>query len=120
MSKQLDEQTTRLLYAASRGDVATITLICEASFDPNHGDYDKRTALMVASMKGNTDVCRLLLKYKVCMLKRTILFERSLESNYSFLRFSFSYTFRRTPIWRICTGQLLVSSYVFNQSNDMI
>lgn len=74
MSKQLDEQTTRLLYAASRGDIATISLICESSFDPNHGDYDNRTALMVASMKGNADVCRLLLKYKVCMMYCTILF----------------------------------------------
>jgi Ankyrin repeat. len=65
MSKQLDDQTTRLLYAASRGDTATISLICESSFDPNHGDYDHRTALMVASMKGNTEVCRLLLNFKV-------------------------------------------------------
>lgn len=64
MSKQLDDQTTRLLYAASRGDTATISLICESSFDPNHGDYDNRTALMVASMKGNTEVCRLLLNFK--------------------------------------------------------
>lgn len=72
MSKQIDEQTTRLLYAASRGDIATISRICESSFDINHGDYDNRTALMVASMKGNTEVCHLLLKYKVCILHRPI------------------------------------------------
>jgi hypothetical protein len=29
MSKQLDDQTTRLLFAASRGDTATISLMCD-------------------------------------------------------------------------------------------
>eukprot|EP00934_Nitzschia_sp_Nitz4_P006676 Nitzschia sp. Nitz4//scaffold130_size63480//11956//14232//NITZ4_006241-RA/size63480-processed-gene-0.76-mRNA-1//1//CDS//3329535165//6666//frame0 len=64
MDKQLDDQTTRLLFAASRGDTATISLMCDQGFNPNNADYDNRTALMVASMKGNTDVVRLLLEYK--------------------------------------------------------
>jgi CRP-like cAMP-binding protein len=65
LSKQLDDQTTRLLFAASRGDTQTINLMCDQGFDPNSADYDNRTALMVASMKGNTNVVRLLLEYKV-------------------------------------------------------
>ncbi len=65
MNKQLDDQTTRLLFAASRGDTATIALMCDQGFDPNSADYDNRTALMVAGMKGNTDVVRLLLQYNV-------------------------------------------------------
>jgi CRP-like cAMP-binding protein len=65
MSKQLDDQTTRLLFAASRGDTSTISLMCDNGFNPNNADYDRRTALMVASMKGNTDVAKMLLEYKV-------------------------------------------------------
>jgi ankyrin repeat protein len=65
MSKQLDDQTTRLLFAASRGDTSTIALMCDQGFDPNNADYDSRNALMVAAMKGNTDVVRMLLEYKV-------------------------------------------------------
>jgi CRP-like cAMP-binding protein len=65
MSKQLDDQTTRLLFAASRGDTNTISLMCDHGFDANNADYDHRTALMVASMKGNTDVVKLLLECKV-------------------------------------------------------
>lgn len=63
MSKQLDDQTTRLLFAASRGDTITIALMCEQGFDANNADYDNRTALMVASMKGNTEVVKRLLDY---------------------------------------------------------
>ncbi|CAB9524106.1 Potassium channel AKT1 [Seminavis robusta] len=64
MSKQLDDQTTKLLFAASRGDTSTISLFMVHGFDPNNTDYDHRSALMVASMKGNTDVAKLLLEYK--------------------------------------------------------
>mmetsp|Transcript_18429 Transcript_18429/g.27312 ORF Transcript_18429/g.27312 Transcript_18429/m.27312 type:complete len:742 (-) Transcript_18429:150-2375(-) len=64
MRKQLDDQTTRLLFAASRGDTNTISLMCDQGFDPNNKDYDSRTALMVASMKGNTDVVKMLLSYR--------------------------------------------------------
>ena len=58
-----DDETTRLLFAASRGDTHTISLMWDHGFDPNNCDYDRRTALMVASMKGNTDVVRVLLQY---------------------------------------------------------
>lgn len=64
MSKQLDDQTTKLLFAASRGDHMTISLMCDQGFDPNNTDYDKRTALMVAAMKGNSEVVKMLLDYK--------------------------------------------------------
>jgi len=63
ISKQQDDQTTRFCFAASRGDTATITVMCEQGFDPNSSDYDKRTALMVASMKGNVDTVVKLLSY---------------------------------------------------------
>lgn len=61
MRKNLDDQTNHFLFAASRGDTRVISLMCENGFDPNNADYDKRTALMVASMKGNLDVVELLL-----------------------------------------------------------
>ena len=64
MSKLKDDHTTRFLFAASRGDTDTISLMCEQAFDPNSADYDSRTALMVASMKGNTDVVKTLLDFK--------------------------------------------------------
>merc|ERR1712100_780189 len=37
--------------------------MCDQGFDPNSADYDFRTALMVASMKGNTEAVRKLLEY---------------------------------------------------------
>lgn len=81
MSKQLDDQTTRLLFAASRGDTATISLMCDQGFSPNHADYDQRTALMVASMKGNMDVVKMLLEYKVSVICESLLtFNSSLTS----------------------------------------
>ncbi|KAI2489466.1 voltage-gated potassium channel [Fragilaria crotonensis] len=63
MDKQKDDNTTRFLFAAARGDTSLIALMCDQGFDPNGADYDMRTALMVASMKGNTDAVRLLLEY---------------------------------------------------------
>ena len=63
MGKQKDDQTTRLLFAASRSDTDTIALMCDQGFDPNNADYDNRTALMVASMKGNAQVVQMLLDY---------------------------------------------------------
>lgn len=65
MSKPLDDQTTLLLFAASPGDAATISLMCDQGFDPNNPGYDSRSALMVASMKENTDAIPLLLEGKV-------------------------------------------------------
>lgn len=66
LRRTLDDETTRLLFAASRGDTRTISLMCSHGFDPNNADYDNRTALMVASTKGNTDVAQLLLQYHAC------------------------------------------------------
>ncbi|KAL7553072.1 hypothetical protein ACHAWF_016336 [Thalassiosira exigua] len=66
MRKTLDDETTRLLFAASRGDTRQISSMCDYGFDPNNVDYDKRTALMVAAMKGNYDVVELLLRYNAC------------------------------------------------------
>lgn len=63
MEKQKDDNTTRFLFAASRGDTSLIALMCDQGFEPNGCDYDFRTALMVASMKGNTDAVRLLLEF---------------------------------------------------------
>lgn len=62
MNKQKDDHTTRFLFAASRDDVATISLMCDQGFDPNNADYDRRTALMVSSMKGNTETVTKLLE----------------------------------------------------------
>lgn len=63
ISKQKDDHTTKFLFAASRGDINTICLMCDQGFDPNSADYDQRTALMVAAMIGNTDVVAQLLHY---------------------------------------------------------
>jgi ankyrin repeat protein len=40
-----------------------IALMCDQGFDPNSADYDCRTALMVAAMKGFTDTVELILEY---------------------------------------------------------
>ncbi len=61
--KQMDDQTTRLLFAASRGDKNLISRVCGQGLDPDSADYDSRTALMVASMKGNADTVKVLLGY---------------------------------------------------------
>jgi ankyrin repeat protein len=61
INKLHDDHTTRFLFAASRGDTTTISLMCDQGFDPNSADYDNRTALMVAAMKGNTNVVTKLL-----------------------------------------------------------
>ena len=62
IEKLRDDLTTRFLFAASRGDIATISLMCDQGFDPDSMDYDNRTALMVASMKGQSDVVRKLIE----------------------------------------------------------
>jgi ankyrin repeat protein len=64
INKQRDDHTTRFLFAASRGDTSTISLMCDQGFDPNSADYDCRTALMVAAMKGNTDAVTTILEYQ--------------------------------------------------------
>jgi hypothetical protein len=64
IGKQKDDHTTRFLFAASRGDTNTITIMCDQGCDPDSSDYDSRTALMVAAMKGNQEVVSKLLEYK--------------------------------------------------------
>ena len=63
IEKQQDDHTTRFLFAASRDDTNTISVMCDQGFDPDSSDYDSRTALMVAAMKGNTKVVSRLLSY---------------------------------------------------------
>ena len=63
IGKLKDDHTTRFLFAASRDDVLTISTMCDQGFDPNSSDYDSRTALMVASMKGNRDAVAKLLEF---------------------------------------------------------
>jgi CRP-like cAMP-binding protein len=116
MSKQLDDQTTRLLFAASRGDTSTISLMCDQGFDPNNSDYDNRTALMVASMKGNTDIVRLLLvDYKVSSDMANVVQSKAHLLAYCtpppyhtftlLLFFCYHFIPRRILTWRICMGQ---------------
>jgi ankyrin repeat protein len=64
INKQKDVQITRFLYAASRGDTKTISLMCDHGIDPNDADYDSRTALMEAAMKGNAETVKMLLDYQ--------------------------------------------------------
>lgn len=86
MRRRRDDDTTKLLFAASRGDQNTIFLMCGHGFNPNNADYDRRTALMVASMKGNADAVKLLLKYnarpnEIDMNGSTALFEAAKSGN---------------------------------------
>jgi ankyrin repeat protein/CRP-like cAMP-binding protein len=86
MRRRRDDDTTKLLFAASRGDQDTIFLMCGHGFNPNNTDYDRRTALMVASMKGNADAVKLLLKYnarpnEIDMNGSTALFEAAKSGN---------------------------------------
>mmetsp|Transcript_26989 Transcript_26989/g.41400 ORF Transcript_26989/g.41400 Transcript_26989/m.41400 type:complete len:841 (-) Transcript_26989:19-2541(-) len=62
IEKQKDDQTTRFLFSASRGDTNTIAVMCDQGFNPNSTDYDSRTALMVAAMKGNSETVLKLLE----------------------------------------------------------
>jgi ankyrin repeat protein len=64
VNKQKDDHTTRFLFAASRNDTVTISLMCDQGFDPNNADYDKRTALMVSAMKGNTEAVSKILEFQ--------------------------------------------------------
>ena len=63
LNKIKDDQTTRFLFAASRGDSPSISLMCNRGLDPNSADYDNRTALMVAAMNGNSDTVQKLLEF---------------------------------------------------------
>jgi CRP-like cAMP-binding protein len=50
IDKLKDDHTTRFLFAASRDNTGTIAIMCDQGFNPNSSDYDKRNALMIASM----------------------------------------------------------------------
>ncbi|MEO3770667.1 glutaminase A [Micromonospora sp. B9E7] len=53
--------TTRLLWAASHGDLEYVRLALAAGKNPNSADYDRRTALHLAASEGNLDVVQYLL-----------------------------------------------------------
>eukprot|EP00521_Asterionellopsis_glacialis_P012227 CAMPEP_0195307556 /NCGR_PEP_ID=MMETSP0707-20130614/37777_1 /TAXON_ID=33640 /ORGANISM="Asterionellopsis glacialis, Strain CCMP134" /LENGTH=851 /DNA_ID=CAMNT_0040371809 /DNA_START=95 /DNA_END=2653 /DNA_ORIENTATION=+ len=63
IEKQKDHQTLKFLFAASRGDIPTIALLCSQGFDPDNSDYDNRTALMVAATRGHTATVEKLLHF---------------------------------------------------------
>ncbi|KAL9185630.1 hypothetical protein ACHAXT_003407 [Thalassiosira profunda] len=63
INKQKDDHTTRFCFAASRDDIDTLAAMCDHGFDPDSSDYDRRTALMVASMNGNGETVTKLLEY---------------------------------------------------------
>ena len=63
VAKKKDDNTTRFLFAAARGDITMLAFMADQGVDPNCADYDMRTALMVASMKGNTNAVKTILDY---------------------------------------------------------
>lgn len=60
-SSQADFQTSKLLFAASRGDFRKVGRILSAGHNVNCADYDRRTALHIATANGSVEVVRLLL-----------------------------------------------------------
>lgn len=52
----------RLLYCSSKGDTEGVVQELEKGVEPNLADYDKRTALHLASCEGCTEVVVLLLE----------------------------------------------------------
>ena len=52
----------RLLYCSSKGDKAGVVQELEKGVEPNLADYDKRTALHLASCEGCTEIVVLLLE----------------------------------------------------------
>ena len=51
----------RLLYCSSKGDKTGVMQELEKGVEPDLGDYDKRTALHLASCEGCTEIVLLLL-----------------------------------------------------------
>ena len=49
---KVDTSSTAMCDAASRGDVAALQAIASAGGDVNIGDYDRRTAIHLASSEG--------------------------------------------------------------------
>ncbi|CAL5221935.1 g4209 [Coccomyxa viridis] len=56
LARQDAERTNQFLHAASSGDVAKIRQMLQQGFAADSADYDGRTALMLASVKGHADV----------------------------------------------------------------
>ena len=52
------------LIAAGEGNIAQVKRLIENGVDPNMGDYDRRTALHLASAEGHDKVVELLLRSK--------------------------------------------------------
>ena len=52
----------RLLFCSSKGDKAGVIQELEKGVEPNLADYDKRTALHLASSEGCTEIVDLLLE----------------------------------------------------------
>lgn len=48
-------------YAATRGDTVKLRSMLQQGFNPDSSDYDGRTALMLACVRGHRDVVDLLL-----------------------------------------------------------
>jgi hypothetical protein len=48
-------------YAATRGDTVKLRAMLQQGFNPDSADYDGRTAMMLAAVKGHRDVVELLL-----------------------------------------------------------
>lgn len=53
---------THMLYAASLGDTAAITVLLDDGADVNSADYDGRSALHLASSEGRLETVDLLLR----------------------------------------------------------
>ncbi|KAM5555306.1 serine/threonine-protein kinase VIK-like [Rosa sericea] len=61
-NKFTPEGPYRLLYCSSKGDKAGVMQELEKGVEPDLGDYDKRTALHLASCEGCTEIVVLLLQ----------------------------------------------------------
>lgn len=62
VAQQDIEATTEFLYAASQGATGKIRQMIQHGCDPNIADYDGRTALELACVKGHLEVVSLLLR----------------------------------------------------------
>ena len=51
------------IQACSAGDASRVHSLLERHCPPDSADYDNRTGLMLASVKGHVDIAQTLLKY---------------------------------------------------------
>lgn len=59
----LNGHATAICEAAASGDIDTIRTLISNGIDPNHGDYDGRTALHLAACENQLGVIHFLLRY---------------------------------------------------------